>query len=142
MTPAVKVLEKAGVAFSLAEYDHDPRSPAYGEEAARALGLSPEAVFKTLLADVIADLPTDPMQELCAQIQDVAGNVGEDRVSLIATKRWGSPFCTAQWDVHPHAAGRRTYVEAFVGLFSHFLTQYFIGLCRKNWTKPERRVSK
>lgn len=50
MTPAVKVLEKAGVAFTLAEYDHDPRSPAYGEEAARALGLSPEAVFKTLLA--------------------------------------------------------------------------------------------
>ncbi|MDW7748437.1 Cys-tRNA(Pro) deacylase [Halomonas sp.] len=50
MTPAVKVLEKAGVAFTLAEYDHDPRSPAYGEEAARALGLSPDAVFKTLLA--------------------------------------------------------------------------------------------
>ncbi|MDI5919630.1 Cys-tRNA(Pro) deacylase [Halomonas sp. LR5S13] len=50
MTPAVKVLEQAGVAFTLAEYDHDPRSPTYGEEAARALGLSPEAVFKTLLA--------------------------------------------------------------------------------------------
>ncbi|TDO01138.1 MULTISPECIES: Cys-tRNA(Pro) deacylase [Halomonas] len=49
MTPAVKALERAGVAFTLAEYDHDPRSPAYGEEAARALGLSPEAVFKTLL---------------------------------------------------------------------------------------------
>jgi len=50
MTPAVKALERAGVAFALAEYAHDPRSPAYGEEAARALDLSPEAVFKTLLA--------------------------------------------------------------------------------------------
>ncbi|MDY7117779.1 Cys-tRNA(Pro) deacylase [Halomonas sp. SSL-5] len=50
MTPAVKQLEKAGVDFALAEYDHDPRSPAYGEEAARALGLSPDEVFKTLLA--------------------------------------------------------------------------------------------
>ncbi|MDI5932224.1 Cys-tRNA(Pro) deacylase [Halomonas kalidii] len=50
MTPAVKALEKAGVAFSLASYAHDPRTPAYGEEAARALGLSPDAVFKTLLA--------------------------------------------------------------------------------------------
>lgn len=50
MTPAVKVLEKAGVDFRLVEYQHDPRSPAYGEEAAQALGLSPEAVFKTLLA--------------------------------------------------------------------------------------------
>ncbi|MFP4138481.1 MAG: Cys-tRNA(Pro) deacylase [Halomonas sp.] len=50
MTPAVKQLESAGVDFTLAEYPHDPRSPAYGEEAARALGLSPDAVFKTLLA--------------------------------------------------------------------------------------------
>ncbi len=50
MTPAVKALEKAGVAFSLASYEHDPRTLAYGEEAARALGLSPDEVFKTLLA--------------------------------------------------------------------------------------------
>lgn len=50
MTPAVKQLETAGVAFRLAEYEHDPRTPAYGEEAARALGLSPHEVFKTLLA--------------------------------------------------------------------------------------------
>ncbi|UYG08111.1 Cys-tRNA(Pro) deacylase [Halomonas sp. M4R1S46] len=50
MTPAVKVLEQAGVAFALASYAHDPRRPAYGEEAAEALGLSPWEVFKTLLA--------------------------------------------------------------------------------------------
>ncbi|WP_299232116.1 Cys-tRNA(Pro) deacylase [uncultured Halomonas sp.] len=50
MTPAVKQLEKAGIAFTLAEYPHDPRSPAYGEEAARALGLSVDEVFKTLVA--------------------------------------------------------------------------------------------
>ncbi|MES3676723.1 Cys-tRNA(Pro) deacylase [Halomonas elongata] len=50
MTPAVRALEKADVDFSLATYEHDPRSPAYGEEAARALGLPAEEVFKTLLA--------------------------------------------------------------------------------------------
>lgn len=50
MTPAVKALEQAGVDFSLATYAHDPRNPAYGEEAARALGLPAEEVFKTLLA--------------------------------------------------------------------------------------------
>ena len=49
MTPAVKQLEQAGVAFTLADYEHDPRTPAYGEEAARALGLSHDEVFKTLL---------------------------------------------------------------------------------------------
>lgn len=50
MTPAIKQLERAGVSFTLAEYAHDPRSPAYGEEAASALGLPPDEVFKTLLA--------------------------------------------------------------------------------------------
>lgn len=27
MTPAVKQLETAGIAFTLAEYEHDPRCP-------------------------------------------------------------------------------------------------------------------
>ncbi len=49
MTPAIRQLEKAGVDFTLVEYDHDPRTPAYGEEAARALGLPADEVFKTLL---------------------------------------------------------------------------------------------
>ncbi len=50
MTPAVKVLEKAGVHFRLVEYPHDPRAPAYGEEAAQALGLPADEVYKTLIA--------------------------------------------------------------------------------------------
>lgn len=50
MTPAVRVLERAGVAFELKEYHHDPKTPAYGQEAADALGLSEHDVFKTLLA--------------------------------------------------------------------------------------------
>ena len=55
MTPAIKALEKAGVAFEIRQYEHDGASHglgeiSYGEEAARALGLSPQQVFKTLLA--------------------------------------------------------------------------------------------
>ncbi|MCE8016828.1 Cys-tRNA(Pro) deacylase [Halomonas sp. MCCC 1A17488] len=50
MTPAVKALERDGAAFALLSYEHDPRAPAYGEEAARALGLDPRCVFKTLVA--------------------------------------------------------------------------------------------
>ncbi|MCE8020685.1 Cys-tRNA(Pro) deacylase [Halomonas sp. MCCC 1A11036] len=49
MTPAVKALERDGATFELLSYEHDPRSPAYGEEAARALGLDPNCVFKTLV---------------------------------------------------------------------------------------------
>lgn len=55
MTPAIKALEKARVAFEIRQYAHDdsghgPGDTSYGEEAARVLGLSPEQVFKTLLA--------------------------------------------------------------------------------------------
>ena len=50
MTPAVKLLERDGADFELRDYAHDPRAPAHGEEAARALGLDPDRVFKTLVA--------------------------------------------------------------------------------------------
>jgi Cys-tRNA(Pro)/Cys-tRNA(Cys) deacylase len=50
-TPAVTVLERAGTTFTLHPYEHDPRSTAYGEEAARTLGIGPERIFKTLVVD-------------------------------------------------------------------------------------------
>ncbi|WP_329130789.1 Cys-tRNA(Pro) deacylase [Streptomyces sp. NBC_01476] len=52
-TPATVALEKAGVAFTVHAYEHDPAAGlSYGEEAARALGTAPERVFKTLVAEV------------------------------------------------------------------------------------------
>ena len=51
-TPATVALTRAGVAFTLHEYAHDPRATSYGSEAAEALGLDPDRVFKTLLAEV------------------------------------------------------------------------------------------
>ena len=51
-TPAVVAAEHAGVAFTVREYDHDPRAPSYGREAVEKLGLDPARVFKTLVADV------------------------------------------------------------------------------------------
>ncbi|MFI6105051.1 Cys-tRNA(Pro) deacylase [Streptomyces sp. NPDC051310] len=55
-TPATVALTAAGTPFTLHAYDHDPASPSYGEEAAEALGVSPERVFKTLVADVDGEL--------------------------------------------------------------------------------------
>ncbi len=52
MTPAVEAAKAAGIAYELLTYEHDPRSTAYGVEAAEALGLAPESVFKTLVARV------------------------------------------------------------------------------------------
>lgn len=51
-TPATVALTAAGTEFTVHAYEHDPASPSYGEEAAQALGVSPDRVFKTLVADV------------------------------------------------------------------------------------------
>lgn len=48
-TPAVVLLERAGVAFAARVYDHDPAVASYGLEAAALLGVEPARVLKTLL---------------------------------------------------------------------------------------------
>jgi len=50
VTPAVTAAQRAGIRFALHEYAHDPAAESYGLEAARALGVAPERVFKTLIA--------------------------------------------------------------------------------------------
>lgn len=50
MTPAIAAAQKAKVTFSIHEYDHDPASTSYGEEAASKLGIETHQVFKTLVA--------------------------------------------------------------------------------------------
>ncbi|MFS4103890.1 Cys-tRNA(Pro) deacylase [Streptomyces sp. GMY01] len=55
-TPATVALTAAGVDFTVHAYDHDPSHPSYGEEAAEAMGVSPDRVFKTLVADVDGNL--------------------------------------------------------------------------------------
>jgi Cys-tRNA(Pro)/Cys-tRNA(Cys) deacylase len=51
-TPATALLARAKVAHTLHPYEHDPRAEAFGEEAAAALGVPPERIFKTLIASV------------------------------------------------------------------------------------------
>ncbi|MEM7469047.1 MAG: Cys-tRNA(Pro) deacylase [Pseudomonadota bacterium] len=49
MTPAVNLLNKHQVQFTLHEYEHDPQAQSYGLEAAEKLGFDPLRVFKTLV---------------------------------------------------------------------------------------------
>lgn len=51
-TPALVILQRAGVDFTVHAYEHDPAAESFGMEAAEALGLDPATVFKTLLAEV------------------------------------------------------------------------------------------
>jgi Cys-tRNA(Pro)/Cys-tRNA(Cys) deacylase len=49
-TPATVALQKAGVAFTLHEYDYDPNAARIGMQAAEALGIPPARLLKTLMA--------------------------------------------------------------------------------------------
>ena len=49
-TPATVALSKAGVAFTLHEYDYDRNAARIGMQAAEALGVAPARLLKTLMA--------------------------------------------------------------------------------------------
>ncbi len=51
-TPATNLLTSKGVDFKAHEYSHDPNSTSFGLEAAEKLGVDPNRVFKTLIANV------------------------------------------------------------------------------------------
>lgn len=87
-TPATRVLSVAGVPHVLRTYRHDPRSESYGLEAALELGVAPDRVFKTLLADVdgalvVGIVPVDTQLDL----KLLAAAVGGKRASMAEVAR-------------------------------------------------------
>jgi Cys-tRNA(Pro)/Cys-tRNA(Cys) deacylase len=56
VTPAIAAAQRAGIAFLLHEYVHDPTAESYSGEAAEALGADPARVYKTLVASVDGNL--------------------------------------------------------------------------------------
>jgi len=82
-TAATKALTAAGVDFRLRPYQHDPAAPSYGREAAEALGVAPERVFKTLVAEVdgtlaVGVVPVDRSLDLKA----LAAALGAKRAGM------------------------------------------------------------
>ena len=82
-TPATVALTRAGIAFEARSYEHDPSAASYGLEAAEALGVEPERVFKTLLVQTDAGLavgivPVDRQLDLKA----VAGVLGAKKATM------------------------------------------------------------
>lgn len=55
MTPAIEIMDKAGVAYELHPYDHDPASRSYGLEAADKIGVPAAHVYKTLVVSCQAE---------------------------------------------------------------------------------------
>jgi Cys-tRNA(Pro)/Cys-tRNA(Cys) deacylase len=65
----VTAAERAGIPFTVHEYEHDPRAESFGLEAVEKLGLDPERVFKTLVVDVdgvltVAVVPVESQLDL------------------------------------------------------------------------------
>lgn len=82
-TPATAALSAAGVAYTAHPYSHDPAAASFGMEAATALGIAPERVFKTLVTEVDATLvvgivPVSGQLDLKA----VAAAVGGKRATM------------------------------------------------------------
>ena len=84
MTPAVRELERHGVAFELAPYTHDTTNESYGLEAAGALGVDPSMVFKTLVVTgdtmYLAVVPVTHRVSL----KLAAAAIGERRLTMCA----------------------------------------------------------
>lgn len=78
-TPATVALTRAGIAFELHPYAHDPRAASYGLEAAEALGVPPERVLKTLMASldgalVVGVVPVTDRLDLKALARALGGS--------------------------------------------------------------------
>ncbi len=93
-SPATLALRAAGVPFVEHSYEHDPESTDFGREASRALGLEPERVFKTLLADldgelVVGIVPVTGRLDLKALARVLGGRKAEMADPRLAEKRTG-----------------------------------------------------
>lgn len=93
-TPATTVLTAAGVTFTAHPYHHDPAVTDYGREAAEALGVTADRVFKTLVVQVdaelaVAVLPVSAQRDLKAFAAALGAKKAELAPVDLAQKRTG-----------------------------------------------------
>ena len=93
-TPATVALTASGIQFAEHAYHHDPATTNYGLEAASALGLEPDRVFKTLLADVdgrlvVGVVPVTGKLDLKALAAAVGGKRAEMADPAVAERKTG-----------------------------------------------------
>jgi len=93
-TPATVALTHAGIVYTVHAYEHDPRAAAFGLEAAEKLGLDPDRVFKTLLANVdgglaVGIVPVAMQLDLKALAQALGGKRAEMADPAVAERKTG-----------------------------------------------------
>lgn len=93
-TPATVALAAAGIRFTPHAYEHDASVTSFGVEAATALNLDPDRVFKTLLADVdgrlvVAIVPVAGMLNLKALAAAIGGKKATMADPALAERKTG-----------------------------------------------------
>ncbi|MBA2739453.1 MAG: Cys-tRNA(Pro) deacylase [Nocardioidaceae bacterium] len=93
-TPATAALTRAGVGFVERTYSHLADGTSYGEQAARALGVDPRQLFKTLLVQVdqrlvVALVPVAGQLDLKALAAAVGGKRGQLAAPAVAERATG-----------------------------------------------------
>ncbi len=88
MTPAIQILKKSGIDFSIHRYKHN-NAKSYGLEAVESLGCNGNEVFKTLIATgdcsnhIVAVIPVEDTLDL----KKVASELKCKRVRLMDVKK-------------------------------------------------------
>lgn len=86
-TPATVLLAAQGVPHTVHAYEVDPAAGSYGEAAAAALGVEPERMLKTLLAEVAS---ADGQRRLVCAVVPVSGSLDLKALALAAGGRRGA----------------------------------------------------
>lgn len=115
MTPACRVLDAAGIEYTLWPYEHDPAAESFGEEAAHALGVETDRVFKTLMAAldtdelVVAIVPVSGMLDLKA----LASTFGSKkaRMAPVAVAERSSGYVAGGISPFGQRSPRRTVID-------------------------------
>jgi Cys-tRNA(Pro)/Cys-tRNA(Cys) deacylase len=112
-TRAIRVLAEAGVEHVLHTYHHDPRTDAYGQEAADQLQVRADRVLKTLVVDVDGELvvgivPVDRQLDL----KLLAASVGGKRAAMADVARAERATGYVAGGISP--LGQRTTLPAVV----------------------------
>jgi Cys-tRNA(Pro)/Cys-tRNA(Cys) deacylase len=88
VTPAIIALDAAGIEYGVHPYDHGGSDLGYGLEAAAALGVDPDEVFKTLLVDGGRELAVAIVPVTCRlSLKAVALALGSKRVEMCDPER-------------------------------------------------------
>ena len=84
-TPATKALQRAGVDFRVHSYDFDPGDLGIGEQAAQALDIDPNRLFKTLMVTVDGQRPAIALIPVAAEtrMKALAAALSGKRAAMI-----------------------------------------------------------